>query len=156
MDELPEPWRTAAERAGVRQSLRGLAEEAGVGHPTVKRLITGDRTSPKTVMAVAGALRVDEGTVRSWANIEPPVGEPWAPPEASRLLSPRARAALTELILAITDEREGGSSASTDVPPKKSGGGGEPRSLSDYKRRRLDDAAQLQQDAADHPDDDPR
>lgn len=52
--------------------------------------------------------------------------------------------------------REGGSSASTDVPPKKSGGGGEPRSLSDYKRRRLDDAAQLQQDAADHPDDDPR
>ena len=38
-EDLPEPWRMAAERAGIRQSLRGIAEAAGVGHPTVGRLI---------------------------------------------------------------------------------------------------------------------
>lgn len=83
-EDLPEPWRMAAERAGIRQSLRGIAEAAGVGHPTVGRLIEGGSTSP-SISLVASVLRVTEEQVREWAGAKTPAGEPWEPPEASRL-----------------------------------------------------------------------
>ena len=108
MSEIPEPWRTAAEQAGVRQTLRGIADEAKLSHVTVRRLITQGRTSATTVRAVAKALRVSEATIFEWSGRESELG-PWVPPMEAHKLSPRAREALTELILAIT--QEGGTDA---------------------------------------------
>ena len=149
MDELPEPWRTAAEQAGVRQSLRGLADAAGVGHPTIKRLIAEGRTSPKTVQAVADALAVTVERVEEWAGMEPATGEPWNPPDAARRLSPRARAALTELILAITDERGGTDANTAEAGEKIDEADDRPVSLQDAKRRRLQARTQQRRKAAD-------
>ena len=106
MGELPEPWRSAAERAGIRKTLRGVAEVAGLSHVTVRRLITQERTTDATVRAVASALRVDADTVYQWAGTELSDWGPWSPPAAAHKLNPRARAALSELILAITQEDE--------------------------------------------------
>lgn len=120
MNELPEPWNTAAEHAGVTQSLRGIASAAGVSHVTVGRLIRQGRTSPQTVSAVAAALRISEAKVYEYAGISLSDLGPWIPPLEAHRLNPRARAALLELILAIT-EGEDGSSATTGEPDEKSG-----------------------------------
>lgn len=117
MGDLREPWRTAAEQAGVRQSLRGIAERADLSHATVRRLINEGRTSAATVAAVSAALGVDEGTVLRWAEVEVSDLGPWVPPMESHKLGPRARAALAELILAITQEVESDAGAE---PGKKS------------------------------------
>lgn len=119
MDELPEPWRTAAERAGVRQTLRGLGEAAGLSHVTIGRLIRERRTSARTVRAVAEALKVGEAEVYEWARLEVSELGPWVPPTEAHKLNPRARAALSELILAIT--QEGGTDAGTAEAGKKTG-----------------------------------
>lgn len=103
MNELAEPWRTAAERAGVRQTYRGIGEAAELSHVTVRRLIAEGRTSPETVGRVSQALGVAESTVLDWAGIARSDWGPWAPPQQAQYLNPRARAALTELILAITE-----------------------------------------------------
>ena len=123
MNELPEPWNTAAEHAGVTQSLRGIASAAGVSHVTVGRLIRQGRTSPQTVSAVAAALRISEAKVYEYAGISLSDLGPWIPPLEAHRLNPRARAALSELILAIT-EGEGGSSAATGGCGRAVGDGG--------------------------------
>ena len=106
MGELPEPWGTAAERAGIRQTLRGIADAAGISHVTVRRLINQGRTSPGTISAVAGALRIDPATVYEWSQVEVSEWGPWTPPMQAHKLSPRARAALSELILAIVEAED--------------------------------------------------
>lgn len=116
MNEIPEPWRTAAEQAGIRQTLRGIAEAADISHVTLRRLIVEGRTSPRTVGAVAEALGVSRATVYEWAGHEPDL-ELWEPPFEAHKLSPRAKAALTELILAITQEGE--TDVSTTEAPEK-------------------------------------
>lgn len=101
MAELPEPWNTAAEKAGVRQTYRGIDDKAGLSHVTVRRLISEGRTSRATVEKVALALNVDATKVYQWAEIELSEWGPWRPREAHKL-NPRARAALEELIRAVT------------------------------------------------------
>lgn len=103
MAELPEPWNTAAEQAGVRQTYRGIGEKAGISHVTVRRLITEGRTSQATIRKVAQALSVDSATIHDWAELAVSEWGPWDPPKESQLLNPRARAALEELILAIAE-----------------------------------------------------
>lgn len=107
MGELAEPWSTAAEQAGVRQTYRGIGDAAGVSHVTVRRLIAEGRTTPSTIRKVADALRVEIAMVYKWANISTSEWGPWDPPMQAHQLNPRARAALEELILAVT---EGGQS----------------------------------------------
>lgn len=102
MEQLSEPWSTAAERAGVRQTYRGIAERAGISHVTVRRLVAEGRTSQATVTKVADALGVDEATVYGWAGVDLSEWGPWIPPREAHKLNPRARAALEELIRAIT------------------------------------------------------
>ena len=111
MNEIPEPWASAAEQAGIRQTLRGIAEAARISHVTVGRLIGEGRTSPATITAVATALRVEPAKVYEWAHVEVSDWGPWTAPMLAHRLSPRARAALAELILAIVEEGDG-----TDVP----------------------------------------
>lgn len=104
MGELPEPWDTAAEKAGVRQTYRGIGEAAGLSHVTVRRLIAQGRTSPATIGKVAEALGVDESTVYQWAGVPVSDWGPWIPPREAHKLNPRAREALDELIRAITED----------------------------------------------------
>lgn len=117
MTELPEPWNTAAEKAGVRQTYRGIGESAGISHVTVRRLVTEGRTSPATVSKVARALRVDEETIYRWAEVDLSEWGPWIPPREAHQLNPRARAALDELIRAVT---QGGSSDDRQSEAEKS------------------------------------
>ncbi len=105
MSELREPWATAAEQAGVRQTLRGIAEAAKISHVTVGRLINDGRTSPATIVAVAEALRIEPGTAYEWAHMASDWG-PWTPPIGSHRLTPRARAALAELILVLVGDED--------------------------------------------------
>lgn len=121
MGELPEPWNTAAEQAGIRQTFRGIGEAAGgVSHVTVKRLITGDRTSPSTINKVAEALGVDRETIHNWLGLPVPEWGFWELPDEAQQLNPRARAALTELILAVT---QGGQHEDlANSPAEKKGG----------------------------------
>ena len=114
MNEIPEPWATAAEQAGIRQTLRGVAEAARISHVTVGRLISEGRTSPATITAVATALRVEPAKVYEWAHVQVSDWGPWSPPLRAHKLSPRARAALAELILAIVESED-----ETDVPSTK-------------------------------------
>lgn len=98
MDELPEPWKTAAERAGVRQTFRGIADAAGSTHPTVRRLIEGGSSSQPTIEKVAAALHETPATIMKWADIEVSDWGLWTPPREAHRLNPRARAAIEELI----------------------------------------------------------
>lgn len=122
MAELPEPWNTAAEKAGVRQTYRGIGDSAGLSHVTVRRLIAEGRTSPATVTKVADALRVDESEVYRWAGIELSEWGPWTPPPDAHKLNPRARAALEELIRAVT---QGGTTDVRSTEAQKIAGPGD-------------------------------
>lgn len=103
MSELPEPWNQAAEQAGIRQTLRGLADRSQVPHTTVRRLILGIGTpSASTIAKVSDALGVD---VSRWVGRKA-TGDPYVGPDASRHLNERQRAALTELINALLDEED--------------------------------------------------
>lgn len=117
MTEIPEPWSTAAEKVGIRQTYRGIADAAGVSHVTVKRLIQEGRTSASTVGKVSRALRITDRTVYQWARINMSEWGPWNPPMEANQLNPRARAALDELIRAVV---QGGSSDDRQSEAQKS------------------------------------
>ena len=122
MGELPEPWNTAAERAGVRATLRGIGEAAGgTSHVTMRRLIQEGRTSEATIRKVVTALRVSQATIREWASIPTSDYGAWDPPAEAHRMTPRARAAVEELIRTLVEE--GGTDVGTT--DQKSTGPGE-------------------------------
>lgn len=125
MRELPEPWNTAAEQAGVRQTYRGIGERAGLSHVTVRRLIVEGRTTVSTVRKIADALGVEQATIYEWAGIELSEWGPWDPPASAHRMSPRTRAAVEELIRAITEGDAGWSATGSSEDPNPSDGGGE-------------------------------
>jgi len=113
------PWVEPMERVGARNprsldgrvSWGGLARKAGVSTSAITNMVYGrTRTpSPGTVQKVAEALGVSPQTVSDWLNLDRPVGKTFEPDEASSLLYDHERAALNELIRAITrDRREAG------------------------------------------------
>lgn len=140
MNGLPEAWAAAAERAGVRGSARGISQAAGLSHVTVSRLINEGRTSPETIAAVAKALRITEAEVYEMANV--PVSElgPWSPPMEAHLMSPRLRAAVTELILAAVEQQQDmeGSGGHADSAAPMNDAGKTPASIADYRCDRGD------------------
>lgn len=150
MAELPEPWNTAAERAGVRQTYRGIGDEAGLSHVTVRRLIAEGRTSPTTVEKVARALSVDVVKVYDWAEIELSEWGPWTPPKEAHKLNPRARAALEELIRAVT---QGGSSDGLAPEDQKTppAAPAAPVNLDDLRETKQGDTAHLRRAARRRP-----
>lgn len=127
MRELPEPWNTAAEKAGVRQTYRGIAERAGLSHVTVQRLIAQGRTTVSTVRKVADALEVEQATIYEWAGIELSEWGPWDPPASAHKMSPRTRAAVEELIRAITEGDAGWSATGSSEDDVDPGSGTDPR-----------------------------
>lgn len=140
MGELPEPWNTAAEQAGVRQTYRGIGDAADLSHVTVKRLISEGRTSAPTINKVAKALGVDRATVHRWLGLPIPEYGFWEVPDEVHQLNPRARAALTELILAVT---QGGQSWSGNTSP-------EDESAAEVGPGSVEERHQDTQDTADH------
>jgi hypothetical protein len=102
--EMPEQWQQLAERKGIRPTIRGIAEAAGVTASTVSRLIFQARTSPGTVHAISTALGISTSDVLRYAGV--PSGElgPWDPPREAHMLTGKQRKALDDLIRAVASE----------------------------------------------------
>ncbi len=156
MSDLPEPWATWASKAGVRSSMTGIGEKAGVPASTISRLIRGQGTTTATVEAVAGALRVSSKEVLAAARGDS-LG-PWTPPLNSHLLREDERDALSLMIQRITAGREGGSDVPDAEPGEKNARGGEPRNtgrvirMTDRQRRMLEQGQPAEEAADDRGD----
>ena len=126
MSDEPGDWESALISAGYvdgrganRASWRRLAQEVGVHQTTLKYMRTGERdTDQATVDAVAGALRLDPRTVAEWAGIELSDWGVWTPPAEAHRLNPRARAALEELIRAVTQDGGSGDAGNAEAQKK--------------------------------------
>ena len=92
----------------VRASMRQLAIRADVHTSTVAAMMFGDR-APKhaTITAVAKALGIDVRTVAGQVGQTRTEREPYAMPDEVHLLSGRVQVAITQLIRAIAEERDG-------------------------------------------------
>jgi len=91
-----------------RPSMRQLAERAEVTTTTVTKMIFGERrTDPETVATVAEILGVNPVEVSEWAHQARTVRASYRVPSEVHLLSGREQAAISELIRAIAEEREG-------------------------------------------------
>ena len=92
----------------VRPSMRQLAERAEVTTTTVTKMIFGERrTDPETVATVAEILGVNPVEVSEWAHQARTVRASYRVPSEVHLLSGREQAAISELIRAIAEGREG-------------------------------------------------
>lgn len=90
-----------------RPSARRLADAVGVSTTTVMDMMHGAAdTTAEVADRAAAALRVDPRDVRQALGKARGAREPWQPPAEVNLLSPRQQRALSELILAIAEERE--------------------------------------------------
>lgn len=102
--ELPDPWGSELGPRGIH-SYRDLAAATGVGVETVRRLVTGGRTSASTVNTVADALfNGDRNKVWSMYGVGVRDYGDWQlPPEAS-LLTDKQREAVLALIRVMAPE----------------------------------------------------
>lgn len=103
LDDIPEPWRSAMENAGL-YSARDLAAKTGIGPTTASDLLHGRKLSTeRTMQAVADSLRLPVTTVRGWAATSRGEAGPFElPPEANRLTK-RQRDAVVGLVRAMLD-----------------------------------------------------
>lgn len=106
MSDLAAKFRAARDAreaaTGQKWSNRRIAELAGVSGPTVDRLMKGiGKTEPANLDAIADVLNVPIEEAREWAGLPPVAGGPYNAPDVARLLSPRQRTALDELIRSI-------------------------------------------------------
>jgi len=88
--------------------MRELAVRVGVHTTTITSMMFGDRdTGPGIVAAVAAALNVDVRAVTQQVGHVRTEREPYVTPDEVHLLSRRQQVAITELIRAIAEERDG-------------------------------------------------
>lgn len=105
-DNIPDPWRSAAERKGITPTYRPLGDRAGMAHETVRRVISGQSVNKKSVRKLADALGVDVETIHEWRRESPPdYGSMFEPDESSMLLTTEERAVINTLIRMLTDGR---------------------------------------------------
>lgn len=104
---MPEQWKQLAERKGIRPTIRGIAEAAGLTASTVSRLMFQARTSPGTVHAISETLGISTSDVLRFAGV--PSGElgPWDPPREAHMLTGKQRKAFDDLIRAVASEESG-------------------------------------------------
>lgn len=132
-DEIPDPWRSAAERRGISPTYRPLAARAGVSHETVRKIVQGRATSTRSIRKLADALGVDVEVVHAWRGEAPPdYGREFIPDESSWLLTTEEREAVNTLIRLITRDRskpneEVGRDDRDAAPMKQAGGSPAPR-----------------------------
>lgn len=114
--DVPEPWAGWLIDAGLtapnaRRSIpsgRQLAERVGVHPTTIMDMMHGAAdTDVATVTAVAKALGVDVRRVSEQVGLTRTEREPWVPPAEVDLLSRRQQRALSEMIRAMAEGREG-------------------------------------------------
>ena len=104
MSDIPDAWTTWAERKGIRPTLRGIAEASGLALSTLSRILNGGRTSDDKITTLAATLGVTRDDVYATLRLPAP-GDDWAP-EHARWLTHDERAALEQLIRAITAGRD--------------------------------------------------
>lgn len=115
--DLPEQWKQLAEQKGIRPTIRGIAEAAGITPSTMSRLLsTQARNSPGTVHAISEALGISETDVLRHAQVPSGALGPWAPPREAHLLTGRQRKALDDLIRAVVAERSAEGAGATIFP----------------------------------------
>lgn len=127
--EVPEPWATAMRDAGVVDKRWGnpswseLARRVGVHTSTLTNMVDGKhRTRVEAIAKVATELRKDPAEISAWIGAGTTVGEPYAPPAESRLLSDAEKSALDVLIKAMAASKTGGvEHGERDSTPTKTG-----------------------------------
>lgn len=105
---IPFEWQLVMEQREI-SSVRDLAARAGTSHGTVNRLVYGDghKTSDENMRKVAKALGTDVSNVYELARRSKDHGLPWEPPEHSRFLTQKQRAAVEHIIrVMVADNRE--------------------------------------------------
>lgn len=114
--EAPEPWASALIDAGLvdprgktpRASMSALARATGAHTSTITEMVFGGRRTDDAVIELtARALGRDVREVARWAGRTRTVREPYEVPDEVHRLTRRQQAALTELIRAIAEERDG-------------------------------------------------
>lgn len=105
-DNIPDPWRSAAERRGIRPSYRPLGDRAGMAHETVRRVISGQSVSTRSVRKLADALGVDVEKIHEWRDeAGPDYGAMFEPDPSASLLTTEERAVINSLIRLLTEHR---------------------------------------------------
>ncbi|WP_164519927.1 helix-turn-helix domain-containing protein [Flaviflexus salsibiostraticola] len=107
MNDMPEPWSSAASNVGLN-SYRKIADAAGLSPATVYRIFAGHRRSvhPDTIAGLARALRVDESWVSEQLGMGQQTIQPYTPPAEADMLTQRERAAVDELIRLLVMPRQ--------------------------------------------------
>lgn len=106
---------------GTGVSVNALAVAVGIHVDTVSNILMNGRSSrPKNVQAVADALGVSSSELLAMAGREG--GEVYVGPDATRFMTDRERAALTEFLLATLEKRKaGGERADSSASNKQAG-----------------------------------
>ncbi len=105
--ELPEPWGSALSGKGVHSYGDLAAGVDGMSESTAHRLVTGGPTSPGTVQAVADAyFGGDANKVWELRGSNLRSFGPWKAPDVVDLLTPKQRAAVEAVIVAMAPEEE--------------------------------------------------
>jgi hypothetical protein len=152
-DEMPEPWRTALARKGI-DSLRGLADKAGISPMAASRLVKGEGTSVETVNAVAWFVFDDDveyvWALRGLSGVKDQ-GRFDLPPEAG-LLTGDQRAAVVAVVRAMLSQEVKDALAGKKGRPSPPAGRrldkGSLAELEEYERDRRQAAVRNQQERA--------
>ena len=145
-----QPWHQAMAAVGAFDnrynddvpSWRRLSQLSGVSTTTLRNTALGVTTpSPDTVHKIATALRVTPEQVSHWIKATKQVHAPYQPPPESALMDARQRAAVTELIRAMTTTETSTTHDDTTT-------------ITQLHRTRRDTMQQIQDQAAYHPNPD--
>jgi transcriptional regulator with XRE-family HTH domain len=99
MDDLADIIRKATTVNGKKLSNRAIAAMIDVAPETINRIMRREgNPDVETIDKLADALKLPRARLRSAANLPRGEAGPYQPPEESRLLDSRQRAALDELI----------------------------------------------------------
>lgn len=102
--DIPGAWADRMVKLGFeyhgRPSARALADHAGVTVNAALRVIFRENFGEATALAL-GASMQDQQFVADWVAI--PLGAEYQPPTASRMLTPRQRLLVDELINALAE-----------------------------------------------------
>lgn len=116
LDDIPDPWHTAMEKAGT-YSFRDLSAKTGLGTSTVSALIYGrTASSERTMQTVADSLRLPVTTIREWASAARGEREPFVLPAEANRLTRKDREAVLAVVRQLAAARADARTAATPEP----------------------------------------
>ncbi|MDN5668745.1 MAG: helix-turn-helix domain-containing protein [Renibacterium salmoninarum] len=106
MNEITEPWKSAAERRGLN-SFNAIARASGAAVQTVIMVLSGKRRpTPSTAKKLAIAFGVPVSTIDEWSGLDASdVNKEYRPPKEAARLTARQRKAVDYMIMALVDPR---------------------------------------------------